>query len=73
MSEVEGEEAEAEGGKGDAGRPVGAMDKGKRKGRSCGDCVRAGRAGADKCVGLAARIKCPLGGCSKAKKRKVGS
>ena len=81
MSEVEGEEAEVQGGKGVGGRPVGALDKKKRKRekkkrkpyapRRCGDCLRAERAGAAECEGRWPKAKCPLGECPKAKKRKV--
>ena len=68
-AEVGGEEAEVEGGKGELGRPVGRLDKRKRKDRRCGDCMRAGReAGAAECEGKAGRIKCPLGECPKAPK-----
>ena len=42
-------------------------DKGKRKVRSCGDCMRAGRAGAAECDGKAGAIKCPKGECPKKK------
>ena len=43
-------------------------DKGKRKVRSCGDCMRAGRAGAAECEGRAGNVLCPKGGCPKAPK-----
>ena len=42
-------------------------DKAKRKGRSCGDCTRAGRAGAAECEGSAGKVKCPKGECPKKK------